>query len=206
MLVGLTGNIASGKSTVAKIFESLGAYILNADEISKAHLDVISIREKEKLLQCLNVQENEIYTEGFLDRKKLGNLIFSNSDKKSALEKLLHPLVSSHVDQRVLDLEKQGFEFIIYESALLVETNRFKDMDCLIVVVAEEDLRIDRLMKRNSLTRDEALSRIKAQLPQENKAEVADYIIDNSLGFKELEDVTKIVFGFIKKLKSLGFC
>lgn len=200
MLVGLTGNIASGKSAVAKIFESIGAYILNADEISKAYLDDISTCKKEKLLLCLDVQENEIYTEGFLDRKKLGDLIFSDSDKKSALEKLLHPLVSSHVDQCVLDLEKQGHDIIIYESALLVETNRYKDMDCLIVVVAEEDLRIGRLMKRNSLTRDEALIRIKAQLPQEKKAEVADFIIDNSLGFKELEDVTKIVFGFIKNL------
>lgn len=200
MLVGLDGNIASGKSTVAKIFKSMGAYILDADEISKAFLNRISIQNKEKLLEALEVSENEIYLDGFIDRKKLGNLVFSNPGKKLALEKLLHPLISAHVKDSISYLNSQGYKIVVYEAALLVETGRYKEMDLLVVVTADDSIRLERLMKRNSLTQSEAEIRIKSQLSQEEKVKVANFVINNSGNENELETSAKMVFKLIETL------
>lgn len=200
MLVGLDGNIASGKSTVAKIFKSMGACVIDADEISKAFLSRISIQSKEKLLGALEVSENEIYSDGFIDRKKLGNLVFSNPGKKLALEKLLHPLISTHVKDSISYLNSQGYKIIVYEAALLVETGRYKEMDRLVVVTADDDVRLARLMKRNSLTQSEAEIRIKSQLSQEEKVKVANFVINNSGTESELEAAAKVTFKLIEAL------
>ncbi|MFA5049175.1 MAG: dephospho-CoA kinase [Patescibacteria group bacterium] len=199
MLIGLTGNIAVGKSSVAQIFNFLGVYKLDADEIVKAFLNRISIQNKRGLLEALNVKESKIYSDGFLDRKKLNNLIFSNPDKKSSLENLLHPLISLHVDCHIKDLEKQGHRIIIYESNLLVETGHYKDMDILIVVIADEALRINRLMDRNSLTKQEAKIIIKSQLPQKEKTKIADFVINNSGSLHELSYKVKNILKEIRK-------
>lgn len=184
MLVGLTGSIAVGKSTVAKMFESLGTQRLDADDISRAYLSQISIQNKSELLNALSVDENEIFSDGFLDKSKLRSLIFSNKEKKTALENLLHPLIASYVECFIGLLPQKSI--VIYEASLLVETGRYRDMDILVVVTADESVRLHRLMERNSITELEAKIRIVAQLPQEEKVKFANYVIDNSSSIEEL--------------------
>lgn len=180
MIVGLTGGIGSGKSTVAKLFKELGCLILNADEISKGSLKVISVNHKQDLLDTLGVDEQEIYSEGELDNTKLATLIFPNPIRRKLLEVLLYPRIKSYVD---LYKKECGNSIIIYESALLIESGRFNDMDYVVVVIAQENIRINRLVKFRFMSEEMARQRISVQMPQEEKVKLADYIIDNSNDF-----------------------
>jgi dephospho-CoA kinase len=196
MLIGLTGGIAAGKSSVAAIFGDLGALLLDSDKIAHTVLhDMWEMTTGGRLVRLLDVSMPELSDEnGNLDRRKLSCLVFADTERRKRLEEEIHPLVAT-ASLRMIDLARKTLpsRHIVYESALLVEVGRHKEMDRLLVVFADDRTRIQRLMARNSLSLEEAKARLAAQMPQLEKVRLADFVIDNSNSLDETsQQVAKV--------------
>ncbi len=175
-VAGLTGGIAAGKSTVAAMFRELGCPLMDADQLSR---DIME--DPRVLAQVVDAfGEGVLGDGGLLDRKALGSIVFSDAVARRQLEAITHPAIATAARRGFEDLRQQGHSLVMYEAALLVETGRHGEMDLLLVVVADEETRIQRLMRRSELDREEAVARLRAQLPQEEKAALAHHVIDNS--------------------------
>jgi dephospho-CoA kinase len=199
MLIGLTGGIASGKSLAAKELKRLGAHLIDADEIAReaarpglpAYHDVI----KEFGEEILNRDKT-------INRKILGKIVFANPKLRKKLEQITHPRILDEIDKRILVIQdKDPKTIIIIDAALLIEVGLHKKMDKVIVVYADEKTQIERLMKRDGLTRDEAGNRISAQMPLTEKVKFADFVVKNVEG-KEKEEVKKEVKKIFEMLKA----
>jgi len=178
LLVGLTGGIAAGKSAVAAMFVELGAAHLDADQLARQ----VVANDAALLDQLVGAFGPEILDgEGRLDRKALGRIVFSDPAQRRQLEALTHPpiVAAARRELEALAARAPGRP-VIYEAALLVEAGRAEEMDRLVVVVADDAVRLERLMARSGLTEQEARQRFASQLPQGEKAAVADHVIDNS--------------------------
>jgi len=175
-IIGLTGGIASGKSAVAGMFCELGASHLDADQLAR---QVVS--EDPALLEAMVQEFGEGIraADGGLDRAALGEIVFADAAARARLEALTHPAIIARARRELEALRGEGAP-VIYEAALLVETGRYQELDLLVVVVANMEVRRERLTKRDGLTPAEAEQRFAAQLPQEEKAALADHVIDNS--------------------------
>lgn len=178
VVAGLTGGIATGKSTVAAIFEEAGARLIDADRIAReavrkgsaAHRDIVAHFGMDVLLG-----------DGEIDRKRLAAIIFNNPAAQRALEHIVHPQVKREVDRRVALIRRQAPDaLIILDIPLLFEAGMQRGLDAVIVVYAPEHLQLARLMARDGLTEPEALARIRAQMPIESKRALATRVIDNS--------------------------
>ncbi|RMF47314.1 MAG: dephospho-CoA kinase [Deltaproteobacteria bacterium] len=181
MVLGITGNIASGKSRVAARFGELGAAVVSADQLAReavapgtAALAAIVRRFGQAILR----------DDGSLDRQKLGGLVFADSEARRQLESITHPAIARLAEERLMRLRGTR-KLIVYEAPLLFEAGAEGRVDRVLVVTAEEEVRLARLMDRDGLDRRAALQRIRAQLPQEQKAVRADYVIDNSGDWQE---------------------
>jgi dephospho-CoA kinase len=175
-VVGLTGGIASGKSTVGKMLMELGVLVLDADQLSREVVEPGT----QGLQSIVNVFGTEYLTpEGTLDRPKLGLLVFSDPTALSCLEEIVHPLVADLFAQKCSKAQEYPTPYIVYENAILVETGLDKQMDKVVVVSASLDLQLARVMKRNNLTLDQAQARLAAQLPLSVKLDAADIVIIN---------------------------
>lgn len=175
-VIGLTGGIASGKSTVGRIFLELGVTVIDADQLAR---DVVSPGTA-GLLEVVAVFGQEFLAEdGTLERPKLGRHIFGNAAARKQLDSLLHPRIRKLYEERVAAAQNTPTPYIVYESALLVELNLYKGLAKLIVVAASPELQLARVMKRNHLTEAEARDRLGSQFPLEKKVAVADYVITN---------------------------
>jgi dephospho-CoA kinase len=175
--VGLTGGIASGKSTVAKILRDLGFSVLDADQIST------ELRAPGGAAHGLILKKF-----GTVDRLELRSRIFKSAEDKAALEGILHPLIQVE-SQRLKDsLVQSGARLpILYEAALLVETGRAQDLDGLIVVTAPLDLRIKRLVVRDQITSEQATQILAAQTSDQARLAAADWVIENAGTLDELK-------------------
>ncbi len=178
IVAGLTGGIATGKSTVAAIFEKAGARLIDADRIAReavrkgspAYRDIVAHFGKDVL-----------FGDGEIDRKRLAAIIFNNPAEQRALEHIVHPQVKQEVDRRVALIRRQAPDaLIILDIPLLFEAGMQPGMDAVIVVYAPKHLQLARLMARDGLTEPEALARIRAQMPIESKRALATRVIDNS--------------------------
>lgn len=175
--IGLTGGIATGKSTVARLIESRGHKVIDADRISHE----VTQFEAEGYQQILKHFGEGILDERLrIDRKKLGQIIFESQEKKDQLEKLLHPLIRQEVLRLKDQYESQSIPYLFYDVPLLFENQMQGDFDMTLVVWCDAVTQLQRLMKRNSLTEAGALLRIKAQMPMTYKIKNADFCIDNS--------------------------
>lgn len=176
--VGLTGNIASGKSHASSVFAELGARVIDADVIAHELFEPGSPTFT-KVVQAFG---NQILSrEGRIDRKILGNLVFHNAEKRLQLNALVHPDVRAEVTRRTLELEKEGFEgILIIDAALMVESGFYRLQDRLVVVTCDPALQLSRVMNRCGLSAEEAGLRIAAQMPAADKVKLADYVIDTS--------------------------
>ena len=182
----ITGNIASGKSLVEDIISEYYP-VYDTDKI--AH-DILN-----------NITEfygENVFTDGKIDRKKLGDLIFSNPKMKKNLENIVHPQIKDRLEE--IFIQNKNEKFVFVSVPLLYETDFYKIFDKVIFVSADEDIRLKRLMKRNNFTKDEAKIRIKAQMPETEKIKKADYIIKNNSTISELEQQVNI---FLSNLKHL---
>ncbi|WP_022851238.1 dephospho-CoA kinase [Limisalsivibrio acetivorans] len=191
MYLGLTGNIATGKSTVAKMFEELGCYSIDADAISR------EVMAKDGRAYAGVVEEfgSEILDEnGEIDRAALKGIVFGNEKRRLALEKIVHPHILRREDELVGEIKgKDDKAFIITQAALSVEKGTYKRFDALIVVYSDPVTQLERLSERDGINEREALRIMASQMPMSDKIRYADYIINNSGTLDETrEDVNRV--------------
>lgn len=195
LIIGLTGNIGCGKSSLSKIFMDKGIDVVDADIVSR------QIFEDEELLQTVfekfgpSIKNND----GSLNRKALGNIVFNDDEKLIELNNITHPRIKEKIFNQIRNIEEQGKPIVILDGALLVETGYLDDVDKLIVVTCDEEIQIERIKKRDNCTKLEALSRIKSQMSQVEKVKYADYTIDNSGTIEELKNKAYKFMSYIKE-------
>ncbi len=199
ILVGLTGGIASGKSAASKIFKKLGAYIIDADVLAR---EVVEPLKPAWRGVVKNFGKGVLNKDNSINRKKLAEIVFNNKKKRELLNSIVHPRVLKRAKEIEKEIVKKDPEaVIIFDAALLIESGAYKKMDKNIVVYADEDVQVKRLIKRDGLTKDEAKKRIKAQMPLRQKVRFADYIID---GNKVLNMVKKQAKTTLERLREKG--
>ncbi|MBY0553835.1 dephospho-CoA kinase [bacterium] len=193
---GLTGGIATGKSAAKKLIESLGIPVIDADQISHK----LSEPGQETYSKIVSHFGNSILNPDLsIDRKKLGQIIFSNEQSKLQLEAILHPPIQAEV-RRQREIHKQaGAKICFYDVPLLFEKNLWRDFDATVLIWCSPSIQLDRLMKRNNLTLEEAVLRIGNQIPLIDKVKMANYCIDNS---GDLSDLEKQLQKLVEKLAS----
>jgi dephospho-CoA kinase len=185
--LGLSGGIGSGKSTVAKIFADLGAVVIDADAISREVLEPGQIGYENTIL---TFGESVLSESGSIDRKKLAELVFQNPAQLAKLEAIIHPAVIARVAQIRESLPATAI--VVYDTPLLVEKNLKAQFDKVIIVLADEQIRKDRLITRG-LEMTDIEARISNQATDSQRSEVADYIINNNGSLAQLQDkVTKV--------------
>lgn len=193
--VGLTGSIATGKSTVSRMLAELGAVIIDADKIAfDAVLKGTPACRKiiDYFGECV-LQEN-----GEIDRKALGDIIFNDAQKKQVLNSIVHPEVFSEMGRQVNDAEKKPGTVIILDVPLLIESGMHKAMSDVILVYTPEDVQLQRLMARDNIDRASAMARIRSQMSVEEKRNYATIVIDNSMSVKETYGQAIKVFDMLK--------
>lgn len=192
--VGLTGGIGSGKSTVSSMLKAEGIPVVDADMISRGVLS----KHEEILIKIKETFGEEFFDEeGNFLRRKMGELIFTNKEKKKVYESILMPYIVRDIFQEINEYDKKGEEICILDAPTLIENNLHAEMDVTIVVVIMEELQISRVMARDEFTREEAIKRINNQMPTKEKLKYADYIIDNG---DTLENTQFQVHSIIKEL------
>lgn len=191
-VLGLTGGIGSGKSTVARLIAGLGVPVMDADQLSRevvepgqpAHADVVK------------AWPEVAGADGRIDRKRLGAIVFGDPAARARLEAIMHPRILALSEARFADLAAKGHTLAFYEATLLVETGRYKDFDGLVVVTASPETQLERVLARGGLTEEQAQARIDAQLPLLAKVRVADHLIDNDGPLAETQaQVERLVAG-----------
>jgi len=191
LLVGLTGGIATGKSTVATMFRGLGAVIIDADVLAR---EVVEPGQPALAEIVEEFGPAMLQADGRLDRKALGAIVFASADRRRRLEALTHPRIRQRFDGTLVDLTRAGFRGVVmFDAAVMIESGNYKNMDRLVVVVTDETTQIGRLFGRDGCTREEALARIRSQMPLAEKARLADHVIDNSGDRAATEDQVRHV-------------
>lgn len=190
MVLGLTGGIASGKSTVSKIFIEMGIKVIDADEISRR------VSNFQEVLQELTVEfGNGIIHEGVLDRRKLRNLVFQNRENLDKLNMIMHPRIIKEIEE---EIEKNSREkLLVLDIPLLYETKLDYLCERVLLVYVDEKTQINRLMQRDHCSEVEARMVIDKQMPLMHKKRLADYCIENS---GNLEELRKNVEEFYHKI------
>lgn len=184
--VGITGGIGSGKTTVCRKFEALGVPVYYADDRAK-----MLMREDKKLVAALKAAfGSQVYLEnGQINRAYLSQLVFNDKTKLETLNSLVHPAVFRDAQNWQEEQAAQGQAYSLKEAALLFESGSYQQLDKIIVVTAPEALRVQRVMQRDNLEKEQVLARMRNQMPQEEKEAKADFLIHNIL----LEDLKKEV-------------
>ncbi|MEZ7498009.1 dephospho-CoA kinase [Flavobacterium sp. Arc3] len=188
-IVGLTGGIGSGKTTIAKYFKSLGIPVYIADD------------EARKIMQTAEVINSikETFGAGLfqgadLKRDKLAEIVFNDAEKLKQLNSIVHPAVKSHFKQWLFEHKESAI--VIYEAAILFESGNYKDFDVIITVTAPLESRIQRVMDRDKTTRDKILERINSQWTDEQRVSKSDYVIENiniEIAKKKTDKILKIL-------------
>ena len=175
-IIGLTGGMATGKSTVSAMLRELGAAVIDADEIARE----VVVPGSPAYLDIQQRFPDVIGPDGRLDRAKLAGVIFSSASERAALNAIIHPRIHQAFLEKKGALAKRGVPVAIYDAALLIENGLHHQMDGVILVTAPRDLQIARLRQRNGLTQDESEARLSSQMPLSEKERFASWIIDNS--------------------------
>lgn len=197
--VGLTGGIACGKSTVAKMFVNDGAYLIDFDRLAHE----VQEPEKPAWKEVVKKFGREILREdGKIDRFKLGNIVFTDKKKLKLLNKIVHPLVFQEWDARLEKISKKDKHAVILSDIpLLFEGNMQHLFDLTLLVFIEPEEQIRRLMARNHISREEARKRLNSQMPIDEKIALADMVIDNKGSIAETEKKVKKVWLELLKIE-----
>lgn len=196
-IIGLTGGIASGKSTVSKVFRKLGAYIIDADEVAHqiiepgqpAWRDVIN-----------HFGDSILNSDSTINREKLGNIVFGNPELLADLNKITHPRVAERFKDLLQSIKTNNPDaIVIFEVPLLYETHLERLCELVIVVWVDRETQITRLMARDNISREAAIKRIESQMDLDEKAKRADYVIDNR---KTIEETVKIATKYYNEIKN----
>lgn len=174
MIVGITGSIASGKSLVTNYLLENNYKVIDSDKISHNVLLLEEVKQK--------IEYNfgsKIITNNQVDRKQLGMIIFNDNNKKEKLQSIVFPYILQEINNQINEYKDEKIIFL--DAPLLIEYNLLYLVDKVIMLNIEKNIQIERLMKRDNITYDYAISKINAQIPLEEKLQYADYIIDNNL-------------------------
>jgi dephospho-CoA kinase len=184
IIIGLTGNIASGKSVVSRFLKKLGADIVDVDQLAKKvqSKNVNGVIDKMK-----EVFGKEIVLNGKVDRKRLGSIVFSDKEKLNKLNEVMIPVMTKVVKKIIEEKRVSGVKVLVVDAAILFEASWGKIVDTVWVVYIPKKLQLERLMKRENIGRGEALRRIESQMPISEKIKRTDVVIDNSGDFSQME-------------------
>jgi dephospho-CoA kinase len=189
-VIGLTGGIGSGKTTVANEFAFYGIPVYITDQEAR------KLMQSDHVLNQIREEFGEtVFENGILIRERLSEIVFNNSNSLTKLNNIVHPVVKQHFKQWLL--EHKNKPYVIYESAILFESGSYKDCDFIINVVAPLEIRIGRVIARDKTTREKVLERMKNQWNDEDKSSKSDFIIENS-------SMVALKLGIVKILKFLG--
>ena len=172
-IIGLTGGIGSGKTTIANYFKSFGIPLYIADDEARKIMQSSEITEAIK-----NVFGDTIFENEKLNREELAKIVFNNPEKLEKLNKIVHPAVKKHFEQWLL--QHAAAPYVIYEAAILFESGSYKNCDLIITVTAPVESRIQRVIERDKTTRELVLKRINAQWTDEQRISKSDFIIENT--------------------------
>lgn len=171
--VGVTGGVGAGKTIVCQVFEKLGVPVFNSDQQAKLIVDSDEL-VKQAIINLLG----NVYEQGKMNRAKVASIVFSNEESLKKLNAIIHPAVGKAYES--FCEHYSHIPYTIKEAAILFETGINKKLDKVVVVAAEDEVRINRVMKRDNVKRDEVIARMNNQMLQQKKIELADYVIDNS--------------------------
>jgi dephospho-CoA kinase len=194
-LIGLTGGIASGKSTVAKILRQLGAAIVDADALSRQVVEPGSDGWKEIVA---TFGKDVLQPDQTLDRQKLRTVIFNNPGVRKQLEAIIHPKVRALAEKRIGEAGAAGFAVVVYEVPLLFEGKIHEWLRPVILVACDIDVQRRRLQARDNVSADAAQKIIDAQMSLEEKRRLADYVIENDGSLADLENQVRAVLAQIE--------
>jgi dephospho-CoA kinase len=176
LIVGLTGGIASGKSTVSRMFEQAGIPVICADELAR---EVVRPGSQGLAEIRRTFGEDVLDVAGNLDREAMAQLVFQDRSKRKILESIIHPRVAEEQEKRLAALESQGYSIAVVDIPLLYESGWERFVDLVVVVFATRTTQAERLMDRDGMAADDARSRLDAQMPIEEKRKRADRLVDN---------------------------
>ena len=194
-LIGLTGGIASGKTTVAKILKRLGAAIVDADALSREVVEPGRAAWNEIVA---TFGRAVLQADQSLDRPKLRATIFNNPDARKKLESIIHPRVRALAEERIAQYAASGYDIVVYEVPLLFEGKLHEWLRPVILVACHVDIQRQRLQERDRLSAEEAQKHIDAQMSLEEKRRLADYVIENNGNLEDLERQVQAVLIQIK--------
>ncbi len=196
-VIGLTGGIATGKSTVSAIFKKAGAVIIDADRIAR---DVVKkgLPAYREIIDTFG--DKVLAPNGEIDRTVLGDIIFNDPQQKQLLNRIVHPYVSTETDLQLKQIEKNHPNtIVILDIPLLIEAQMHEDLSDVIVVYVPEHTQIERLMQRDGISKADALARVRSQMPIEEKKDLATIVIDNSGTRENTRKQTLDIFQRLKK-------
>ncbi len=199
LIVGLTGGVASGKTTVSRVLKEEGAYIIDVDQIARELVRPHTPAWK-KLVRAFGT--NILREDGFIHRKKLADKVFANLRQRKLLNQILHPRIRKEMERRVREIgQKDPEAIVVIDAPLLVELGEHRQMDKVIVVTSTQTQQIERLKKRDGISPEEALRIFSSQMPVEDKVKLADFVIRNDGSFQETKKKTREVFKEIREVR-----
>lgn len=196
-IAGLTGSIATGKTTVSAILKDLGAFIVDADRAAR---DVVTpgMPAWERIVRIFGPEI--LHATGEIDRERLGRLVFNDAQMRAMLEEIVHPPVMHRMDEQITAIGAESADaVVILDVPLLIETGMHRGVHEVIVVYCPEDEQIRRLVVRDALSRDEALARVRSQLSIEEKKRLASMLIDNSGTREETRKQAERMFAVLRQ-------
>jgi dephospho-CoA kinase len=195
VVIGLTGGIASGKSTVSNMFRNQGIRIIDADKISR---DVVEIGEPAYQQIVKTFGQDILLDDQTINREKLGAIIFSNDKNRQQLNEIVHPAVRKEMLKQKQEEKEKNAKQVVLDIPLLFESKLTHMVDVTVLVYVDEQTQLKRLMNRNGYSKEEAMMRIQSQLPLKEKVKLADVIINNN---GSIEDTEAQVIEFLNGLK-----
>lgn len=188
-IIGLTGGIGSGKSTIANFFKELGVPVYIADDEAK------KLMQSQEIVGVIKTTfGTAIFEKNVLNRAKLAEIVFKDPDKLAQLNAIVHPVIKKHFALWLM--QNKDFQYVVYEVAILFESGRYKDCDVIITVTAPKELRIERVLKRDNTTREDVLDRMNMQWNDEKRISRSNFVINNinlKKSKKEIVEILKIL-------------
>lgn len=180
-IIGLTGGIASGKSTVSNYLITKGISVIDADKISR---QIYEVGSKAYVSVVQEFGRDVLNEDKTINRKKLANIVFTNKEKLKVLNEITHPIILNEIKRQINELRTLGYYLCVIDAALLIESGWYKLADLKWLIYVDKETQIKRLIERDKISKEEAMKRIQAQMPFEEKVKYVDFIINNNLSLR----------------------
>ncbi|OGO77156.1 MAG: dephospho-CoA kinase [Clostridiales bacterium GWB2_37_7] len=188
IVIGLTGGIASGKSTISDMLKELGAAVIDVDLVGRY---VVSQGGNAYNRIIASFGRNILMPDGSINRKKLGNIVFSDREKLRLLNEITHPAIIEKVNEITVELQRQQKKAVVIDAAILIEMGLDKHVDCVWLVSTDRETQLHRVMERDKLSSENAMNRINAQMSNEDRLKYADAVIDTTQPIDDVKNKVK---------------